>query len=378
MPKFERRICKYCGEEYVGQGTKYCSHRCSTLANRIDPSTTVKEAKAKKPHQYKIDAHSPILRMGLIHLIKTKERNIGELADKFGVKEGVIQNVIHSLEDSGYVLQTDGDYVRLKGGIPEYKPFRIKPEKLWGRHLTFGVVSDSHLGSYQERLDVLESAYDDFKKRKISTVYHLGNIVEGECRFNKYDIRVHGIADQTLYCLDHYPQRSGISTYYITADDHEGWWFQREGIDFGRYLYLEAQERGRKDLIHLGYQEVDIELAQKKGKSIMRLTHPGGGTSYAISYALQKIVESFQGGEKPHILLSGHYHKSGYFYPREVHSVLCGCTCDQSRFMRKRKIQAHLGYWIIQVKQATTGEINGFSASFVPFYDRDFYVTKKV
>ena len=110
----------------------------------------------------------------------------------------------------------------------------------------------------------------------------------------------------------------------------------------------------------------------------MRLTHPSGGTSYAISYALQKIVESFQGGEKPQILLCGHYHKAGYFYPREVHSVLCGCTCDQSRFMRKKKIQAHVGYFIIKVRQANTGEITGFEANFVPFYDRKFYIKERI
>lgn len=378
MPSIIKRKCNHCGKEYYGQGTKYCSVRCAQLAGRLDPSKSIRESSLSQRRYYKIDPHSPLLRMGIIHLIKSKERSIGELAEKFGVREKIIHNVIHSLADSGYTLQTDGDYVKLSGEIPEYKPFRISPKQLWGRKMTFGLVSDSHLGSYQERLDVLEAAYDEFKKLKITTVYHAGNIVEGECHFNKYDIRVHGIADQTLYCLDHYPQRAGIMTYYITADDHEGWWFQREGIDFGRYLYLEAQERGRKDLVHLGYQEIDIELMAKRGKSIMRLTHPGGGTSYAISYALQKIVESFQGGEKPQILLSGHYHKAGYFYPREVHSVLCACTCDQSRFMRKKKIQAHLGYFIITVKQADTGEIIGFEATFRPFYDRKFYVKKRI
>jgi len=244
--------------------------------------------------------------------------------------------------------------------------------------MKFGAVSDTHLGSKHERLDILEYAYDDFKKQGITTVYHEGNAVEGESRFNKYDIKVHGITDQTLYFLDHYPQRDGITTYFITGDCHEGWWRQREGIDWGRYAYLEAQARGRKDLVHLGYQEVDIELKAKNGKAVMRLVHPGGGSSYAISYALQKLVESFQGGEKPQILLCGHYHKEGKFYPREVHCVLVPCMADQSLFMRKHKIQAHLGYDIITIGQADDGSITEFTLTYKPFYDRDYYIRHTV
>jgi len=322
-------------------------------------------------------AYSPILRVAIINLIMGEGKTIAELSTLTGAKENTVKSVIASLTEAGYVIEKSGDFVKLSGGIPEYKPFRIE-QKVNKNVYEFGVVSDCHLGSYNERLDVLNAAYDDFAKRGIKTVYLPGNIAEGECRFNKYDIRVHGITDQTLYVIDHFPQRPGIETLYITADDHEGWWFQREGIDFGRYLMLEAHNRGRKDLIHLGYQEVDVELVAKKGRSIMRIMHPGGGTSYAISYALQKIVESLQGGEKPHIILCGHYHKAGSFYPREVHSVLCGTTCDQSRFMRKLKIQAHVGYYIIRIEQADDGTITEFTPTFRPFYDRKYYIKRSV
>jgi len=364
MPIIYKRNCDNCGVYYEGSGKKYCSTKCT------------KEAQApEKSLRYSID--SPILRMEIIKMLKGDGAHFSDLATRIGVKEAVLKNVVSSLQDSGYVIEKHGNFIKITSGIPEHRPFKISPSRAWGKERVFGVVSDSHLGSYQERLDVLEFAYDDFKRRGIKTVYHAGNIVEGECHFNKYDIRVHGITDQTLYCLDHYPQRDGITTFYITADDHEGWWFQREGIDFGRYLQLEAQERGRKDLIHLGYQEVDIELKEKNGFSVMRLVHPGGGSAYAISYALQKLVESFQGGEKPNILLCGHYHKAGVFYPREVNCVLCGCTCDQSRFMRKKKIQAHVGYYILKILQNKDGTITEFTTTFIPFFDRKFYISRE-
>lgn len=72
----------------------------------------------------------------------------------------------------------------------------------------------------------------------------------------------------------------------------------------------------------------------------------------------------------------GHYHKFEYGYPREVHIVQCGCTQDQTPFMRKKKIQAMIGGVTIDFSQDEQGIIHGFGVRFHPFYDRDFYKGK--
>jgi len=324
-----------------------------------------------------IDPYSPIIRASLIRFLR-KPKTINNLTDLLSISTIQVNEMLDALIQSGYSIVKKGNSVQISSGIKSGEYHKINPRNLWGRELKFGVLSDSHLASKYERLDVLESAYNVFVKENIKVVYHAGNLVDGEARFNKYELYAHGITDQTLYALDHYPQRSGIETHFITADDHEGWWQQREGIDFGRYLTLEANERGRKDLVHLGYQEVDIELEGKNGSAIMRLLHPGGGSAYAISYAVQKIIESFQGGEKPQIVVCGHYHKFGYFCPREVHCLLTGCTEDQSRFMRKNKIQANVGFSIVTLIQADNGTITSFKVDWHPFFDRKYYITRKI
>lgn len=337
----------------------------------------IKQATLEEVSSGIVDPYSPIIRAALIRILR-KPKTIDYLSSKLSITESQIESLIDSLRQSGYSIVRRGGLIEITCGISSGTYYTIEPKKLWGRELKFGLISDTHLASKYERLDVLECAYDCFKKENITSVYHAGNLVDGECRFNKFELYAHGITDQALYALDHYPQRDGITTYYITADDHEGWWQQKEGIDFGRYLTLEAKSIGRTDLVHLGYQEVDIELKAKNGSAIMRLLHPGGGTAYAISYALQKIVESFQGGEKPNIVLCGHYHKSGVFYPREVHCVLAGTTSDQSRFMRKKKLQAHVGFYIIQLIQADDGSIISFKTDWHPFFDRKVYVSRTI
>lgn len=168
--------------------------------------------------------------------------------------------------------------------------------------------------------------------------------------------------------------------------NHEGWYIQREGVDFGRRLEQTARDKGREDLIFLGHVEADVALiaSQETSKNlgwstkeqILRLFHPGGGTAYAISYAPQKIVESYQGREKPNILLVGHYHKQGFFQTRNVYTILCGTCSDQSIFMRKNKNTAEVGGWLIKIQFGEDGEITRFVPEWFGFYDRGFYQKK--
>lgn len=243
-----------------------------------------------------------------------------------------------------------------------------------GEWRKFGALGDTHLASKYSRLDVLRCAYKIYEAEGITTVYHTGNIVDGECRFNKHDLVTRsGMAAQIEYLINEYPNVKGITTYFVVGDDHEGWWAQREGIDVGAYIEAEAEKAGRNDLKYIGYLERDIELKGKRGSAAVRIMHSGGGSAYAVSYTTQKIVESLQGGEKPRILYVGHHHKFEHGYPREVHTIQTATTEDQTPFMRKNKIQAHVGVTINRFHQADTGEINRFAVEFIPWYDKDFY-----
>jgi hypothetical protein len=242
-----------------------------------------------------------------------------------------------------------------------------------------GFVSDNHLGSKHCRLDVLNALYDIYAAEGVTDVYNGGNWIEGEARFNRYDIQVFGMDNQIDFFVQNYPSRPGITTHYVAGDDHEGWYQQRESIHIGRYAEMAALRAGRKDLHYLGYLEADVALKAPGTwmAAPMKIMHGGGGSAYAYSYVLQKTVESFQGGEKPAILVMGHHHKFDYCYPRGVHAIMPGCTEDQSIFMRKRKIEACVGGVLAKVQQdKEDGHITRFSCDWIPFYDKGFYETR--
>jgi hypothetical protein len=201
-------------------------------------------------------------------------------------------------------------------------------------------------------------------------------MIDGEASFNKNELHTHGMTKQVEYFVKHYPYRKGIITRFIAGDDHEGWYAQREGINIGEYMLMKRIQAGLNDLDYLGYAEADVELTENgfENKSWLRVLHPGGGSAYALSYTSQKIVESYQGGEKPSVLLIGHYHKLGYEFPREVHCIQTGCTEDQTLFMRKKRLQAMVGGGMCELHLSPDGTINRCKVEFITAFDKKFYI----
>jgi hypothetical protein len=310
----------------------------------------------------------------LIKLLTKGSFTIEELSNQTGIIPKEVRRIIEDLEDKKYNINYSDNKVEL---VKELKPGNTQKLNIdyWkGDLIKIGFVSDTHLCSKYERLDELNLIYDVFADERIQIVYHGGNFIEGECRFNKFEIHTIGMTPQVDYFVKNYPKREGILTKFIAGDDHEGWYSQRERIDIGKYTQMQAEESGRKDLEYIGYLECDIPFEGIKGESWMRVMHGGGGTAYALSYTPQKIVESYEGGEKPRILLLGHYHKIDYCYPREVHVIQMGCFKDQCTWMRKKKIQAHIGGGILHMRLAKDGTINRIMPEFITFFNKKFYI----
>lgn len=246
------------------------------------------------------------------------------------------------------------------------------------RHNRFviGATGDNHLGSKYARLDVLNDLYDRFAAEGVRDVFNTGNWIDGEARFNTHDLlpEAHGFDAQLRYLAEHYPQRRGIHTHAVWGDDHEGWYGQRFGVDAGRRAEQVMREAGRKDWHDLGFMEANVVLRNRNtGKeAAMLVVHPGGGSAYATSYTMQKLVESLDGGEKPAVLLAGHYHKLETLNVRNVWAIQTGTTQDQTPFMRKKKLEAHVGGMVLRLEQdPVTGaiiECNGQRRYFVRGY----------
>lgn len=307
-------------------------------------------------------------------LLSTKKKwTTRELTDYFNCGITAIEKAVEKLDHESKNLYYTPDGVEISKEVAKSEPTNIDQKHLDGEWFKFGFVTDNHLGSRYERLDVLKALYDIYEEEGVKVVYNAGNMIDGDARFNKYDVHKHGLEDQVNYLIEVYPQKKGMETHFITGDDHEGWYTQREGVNVGRFIQDRAIQSGRKDLTFLGHMEHDVIIQKPDGQCKIRVLHPGGGSSYAYSYTAQKIVESYTSGEKPNVLLIGHYHKSLYAYIRGVHCVEGGCTMDQSPFMRKKRLDAHVGGWIIEMKVNKAGAVVQFRQTWIPFFDKKVY-----
>lgn len=271
--------------------------------------------------------------------------------------------------DGIYSIEREPAPQHAGGDLPVYTS---RPDNTF----VFGFTSDNHICSKYSRLDVLNDLYDRFAERGVDRVFNAGNWIDGEARFNKHDLLVHGMDRQLDYLAEHYPQRHGITTYAIAGDDHEGWYCQSMGVDIGAYAEMKMRQHGRNDFVNLGYMEAFVHLVNANSGAEAKLLncHPGGGSAYAISYTSQKSIEAFEGGEKPAIALFGHYHKMMYAVIRNVHAIQTGCTEDQTPFMRKKKLSAHVGGGICRATQdPITGAIIACQVEFFNYFNSGYY-----
>jgi hypothetical protein len=300
------------------------------------------------------------------------------------------QTFVHHLEyatKEGYFNEPDAEQEQPIAEPTQVRP-RFVPQMAYAKgenlrlvstkdnRFLFGASGDQHVGSKHYREDVATDLYARYERAGVQAVFNTGNWIDGEASFNKHDIVAHGIDEQARLLARVYPQARGIETYAIWGADHEGWYANREGIDVGSYVEGVMRSQGRNDWHNLGFMEAHVDLVNANTGKIAKLAvvHPGGGSAYAMSYRPQKIIESYEGGEKPAVVLFGHYHKLDPGLVRSVWYFQTGCCQDQTVFMRQKSIEAHVGGGMLALEQdPETGAIIGCSPTMWRYFNRGYY-----
>jgi len=302
-----------------------------------------------------------------------------DLATRLGITRGAVIDAIDALKVSGYAVAEDHGRFRLNtapqsaADVGKLHTYTSRDDGSY----VFGFLSDTHLGSKYARLDVVDALFSRFEEIGVDRVFHAGNWIEGEAHDNLHDLTHVGVHQQCSFLASRWP-RSRFVTYAVSGNDHEGWYAKREGIDIGRYAEGCFRDIGRTDWIDLGYMEVDIALVHSDTGATARLrnAHPGGGSAYAHSYASQKYMESLSSGEKPAVVLLGHWHKLSCNNIRGSWVIQTGCAQDQTPWARQRRLDYHVGGGICRlVQDPDSGAVLSCTVELVQFFNREFYGT---
>lgn len=269
--------------------------------------------------------------------------------------------LISELQDRGYFVEKEAQ-------SSDYE-FTPKIKAFDGDIFELGLVSDTHLCSKYQQLTHLHTFYEMMSRRGITTILHCGDISDGENVYkgHVYELFQHGANEQIEYVARHYPEYSGINTYYICGN-HDESFYKRSGIDLGKYLSYQ-----RKDLIHLGFHGAYFNV--RYTKKLIYMHHGAGGVAYARSYKQQKIVEQFTPSQKPYIHLLGHYHTMNTLWSyRNVFSQMLPCFQTQTPYLKRKGLNPEVGGMILNFR-IVDGKPTTPKVEFIPFYvhkEKDF------
>ncbi len=227
------------------------------------------------------------------------------------------------------------------------------------------VLSDTHLCTKEQQLTLVNAIYKEAERRGHSIVLHIGDLLDGDYtqvrKEQTYQLFLRGFDEQAGYVVDMYPHIDGITTYFIQGS-HDETHKKNGGATVGTWI-----ERCRDDMVFLGQDKANFEVNNLK----ILMDHPGGGNAKSYSYRPQQAIEGMNPGEKPNILLQGHYHKSYYMFYRNVHSLLVPCVVAQSQFMKKMNLQNVVGCYFLTIYSDEKGNIHYFEPEEQLFSSKD-------
>lgn len=233
-----------------------------------------------------------------------------------------------------------------KRGVIQEKEYTLPKEHI--RALVFG---DTHIGNKAYNPGLMNLAAKEAKKEKVDVIFCTGDIADGWYQNRPASIfeqNAIGFDNQLEMAVKEFKKLKDIAPLYFITGNHEyNTYVRGAGVEFGNILQTRLEKEGMENY-YIGNAEGDVRL--RTGTKI-KLIHPDGGSSYAISYKSQKIIESLQSNDSklPDVALIGHFHKQEYIQYMGTHTFQTGTFMDQTKFMRGKGIAAHMGFWIVDM-----------------------------
>ena len=248
-------------------------------------------------------------------------------------------------QDGELLDYVNGEVIKLKKPMQNNDIYEL-PNNM--EHLKLLLISDTHLCSKYDRLDILRYLYDKAEDKGIKHILHSGDLTDGKSNRPEhiYELKELSYDGQIDYCVEKYPTFSGKT--YVISGNHDNWWYKSAGSEI-----VKSIANRRDDIIYLGSDVADMKI----GKLKIRLFHGNGGNSYAKSYKLQKYLDTIPIEEKPDILQTGHIHQAFYYKQDNTHCLQTGCLEDLTPYARSLGFSGEKTCWWLDVDFDDKGNI---------------------
>lgn len=279
------------------------------------------------------------------YLVK-KKKTLKEICELLELKDYEIIGLVGLMKQDGELIDyINGEIVRLKTPPKVDDIYKVDSSEL---HIPLLLISDTHLCSKYDRLDILRYLYQKANDKGVKHILHSGDFTDGKSNRPEhiYELREHSYEGQVNYCVDKYPTFDGKT--YVISGNHDDWWYKSTGSEI-----VKSIANKREDIIYLGSDVADLHI----GKLRIRLYHGKGGSAYAKSYKIQKYLDTIPLEERPHILQTGHIHQSFYMKQDTTHCFQTSCLEDLTPYARSMGFANDKSVWWVDVTMNNKGEI---------------------
>lgn len=289
------------------------------------------------------------------YLVKKKKGFI-EICNELQLEDYEVIGLIGLMKQDGELIDyVNGELVRLKTPPEINDIYQVEASS---SHIPLLLISDTHLCSKYDRLDILRYLYAKADERGVKHILHSGDFTDG--RSNRpehiYELKEPSYEGQVDYCVEKYPTFSGKT--YVISGNHDDWWYKSTGSEI-----VKAIANRRDDIVYLGSDVADMKI----GKLKVRLFHGKGGNAYAKSYKVQKYLDSIPLEERPHILQTGHIHQSFYMKQDDTHCFQTSCLEDLTPFARSMGFANDKSVWWVDVEMNDRGQIQNITQELETF-----------
>lgn len=291
-----------------------------------------------------------------IKILLKKKKSFVDICKELQLKDYEAIGLVNLMKQDGELIDyVNGELVRLKTPPKTNDVYQVSTNST---HIPLLLISDTHLCSKYDRLDILRYLYDKAEDRGIKYILHSGDFTDG--RSNRpehiYELKETSYEGQVDYCVDKYPTFSGKT--YVISGNHDDWWYKSTGSEI-----VKAIAKRRDDIVYLGSDVADLKI----GKLKIRLFHGKGGNAYAKSYKVQKYLDSIPLEESPHILQTGHVHQSFYMKQDDTHCFQTSCLEDLTPFARSMGLANDKSVWWVDVNIDDRGKIESINQELETF-----------
>ena len=152
-----------------------------------------------------------------IYYMARKKKSFAQICKDLELKDYEVAGLITLMSEQGYNIDFINGEIIVRKAPPKNNDVYELPYNL--EHLKLLLISDTHLASKYDRLDILRYLYDAAEEKGVKHILHSGDFTDG--RSNRpeqvYELREPSYEGQVQYCVDKYPEFSG-KTYVIQGN----------------------------------------------------------------------------------------------------------------------------------------------------------------